>query len=35
MTQNKQYTEQHKTSNIQNDTKQAIYRMTQNKQYRE
>jgi len=34
-TQNKQYIEQHKTNNTQNDTKQTIHRTTQNKQYTE
>jgi len=29
MTQNKQYTERHKTNNTQNDTKQTIHRTTQ------
>jgi len=32
-TQNKQYTEQHKTNNTQNNTKQTLHRTTQNKQY--
>jgi hypothetical protein len=32
-TQNKQYTERHKTNNTQNDTKQTTHRTTQNKQY--
>ena len=34
-TQNKQYTEQHKTNNTHNNTKQTIHRTTQNKQYTE
>jgi hypothetical protein len=32
-TQNKQYVEQYKTNNTENDTKQTIQRRTQNKPY--